>query len=39
VTSGAEFGAGLVVENMQEGIDNEAHEIEQMYPVYLQTDL
>lgn len=37
VTSGAVFGAGSVVENLQGAIDGEVHEIEQMYPVYLQT--
>ena len=37
VTSGAVFGIGSVVENLQGSIDGEVHEIEQMYPVYLQT--
>jgi len=36
VTAGAVFGQGTVVENLQGAIDGEAHEIEQMYPVYLQ---
>ncbi|HMM19240.1 MAG TPA: rubrerythrin family protein [Selenomonadales bacterium] len=35
VTSGAVFGLGSVVENLQGAIDGEVHEIEQMYPVYL----
>ncbi|VBB08939.1 rubredoxin-type fold [Lucifera butyrica] len=37
VTSGAVFGFGSVAENLQGAIDGEVHEIEQMYPVYLQT--
>jgi rubrerythrin len=37
VTSGAVFGIGSLVENLQGAIDGEVHEIEQMYPVYLQT--
>lgn len=37
VTSGAVFGIGSVIENLQGAIDGEVHEIEQMYPVYLQT--
>ncbi len=36
VTSGAIFGIGDTVENLQGGIDGELHEIEQMYPVYLE---
>lgn len=35
VTAGAVFGMGTVVENLQGAIDGEVHEIEQMYPVYL----
>ena len=35
VTSGAEFGLGTVVENLQGAINGELHEVEQMYPVYL----
>jgi rubrerythrin len=37
VTAGAVFGLGSLVENLQGAIDGEVHEIEQMYPVYLQT--
>lgn len=37
VTGGAVFGAGNTVQNLQGGIDGELHEIEQMYPVFLQT--
>jgi len=37
VTAGAVFGAGTLVENLQGAINGELHEIEQMYPVYLQT--
>jgi rubrerythrin len=37
VTSGAVFGIRNVVENLQGAIDGEVHEIEQMYPVYLQS--
>ena len=37
VTAGAVFGSGKTVENLQEAIDGELHEIEQMYPVYLET--
>lgn len=36
VTAGAVFGLGSVVENLQGAIDGEVHEIDQMYPVYLQ---
>jgi rubrerythrin len=36
VTAGAVFGLGSVVENLQGAIDGELHEIEQMYPVYLE---
>ncbi len=35
VSAGAVFGAGKTVQNLQGGIDGELHEIEQMYPVYL----
>lgn len=35
VTSGAVFGIGSLVENLQGAIDGELHEVEQMYPVYL----
>ena len=35
VPAGAVFGLGTVVENLQGAIDGEVHEIEQMYPVYL----
>jgi len=37
VPAGAIFGIGSTVENLQGGIDGELHEIEQMYPVYLET--
>ena len=37
VTAGGMFGYGTVVENLQGAINGEVHEIEQMYPVYLQT--
>ncbi|MDR5659448.1 rubrerythrin family protein [Serpentinicella sp. ANB-PHB4] len=37
VPAGAIFGIGNTVENLQGGIDGELHEIEQMYPVYLET--
>lgn len=37
VTAGAVFGLGTVVDNLQGAIDGEVHEIEQMYPVYLNT--
>ncbi|ABR50509.1 Rubrerythrin [Alkaliphilus metalliredigens QYMF] len=37
VPAGAVFGVGKTVENLQGGIDGELHEIEQMYPVYLET--
>ncbi len=36
VTAGAVFGLGTVAENLQGAIDGELHEVEQMYPVYLQ---
>ncbi|AOT68644.1 rubrerythrin family protein [Geosporobacter ferrireducens] len=35
VTAGAVFGLGKTIQNLQGGIDGELHEIEQMYPVYL----
>ncbi len=35
VTSGAVFGVGNTVENLQGAINGELHEVEQMYPVYL----
>ena len=35
VTCGAVFGIGSTVDNLQGGINGERHEIEQMYPVYL----
>lgn len=37
VPAGAIFGIGSTAENLQGGIDGELHEIEQMYPVYLET--
>ena len=36
VPAGAVFGVGKTVENLQGAIDGELHEIEQMYPVYLE---
>ncbi|HOM01487.1 MAG TPA: rubrerythrin family protein [Acetivibrio sp.] len=36
VTAGAVFGVGTVVENLQGAINGELHEVEQMYPVYLE---
>ncbi len=35
VTAGAVFGVGDMVESLQGAINGELHEIEQMYPVYL----
>jgi rubrerythrin len=35
VVAGGVFGVGKTVENLQGGIDGELHEVEQMYPVYL----
>ncbi|NLU53014.1 MAG: rubrerythrin family protein [Clostridiaceae bacterium] len=35
VTAGAVFGTGSTVENLQGAINGELHEVEQMYPVYL----
>lgn len=37
VSAGAVFGVGDTVTNLQGAIDGELHEIEQMYPVYLET--
>lgn len=37
VPAGAVFGIGKTVDNLQGGIDGELHEINQMYPVYLET--
>ncbi len=37
VTAGAVFGMGSLVDNLQGAINGELHEVEQMYPVYLQT--
>jgi rubrerythrin len=37
VASGAVFGIGDLVDNLQGAINGELHEVEQMYPVYLQT--
>jgi len=37
VTAGAVFGAGKTAENLEGAIGGELHEVEQMYPVYLQT--
>ena len=36
VTSGAVFGNGKTVDNLQGGINGELHEVDQMYPVYLK---
>lgn len=36
VTAGAVFGHTNTVENLQGAIDGELHEIDQMYPVYLE---
>lgn len=35
VTAGAVFGPGKTVDNLQGAINGELHEVEQMYPVYL----
>ncbi|NLM76270.1 MAG: rubrerythrin family protein [Clostridiaceae bacterium] len=35
VTAGGVFGVGKTVDNLQGAIDGELHEVEQMYPVYL----
>ena len=37
VTAGAVFGHTSIVENLQGAINGELHEIDQMYPVYLET--
>lgn len=37
VAAGAVFGIGTLAENLQGAINGELHEVEQMYPVYLQT--
>ena len=37
VAAGAVFGSTNIVENLQGAIDGELHEVEQMYPVYLET--
>ncbi|MGD9156155.1 MAG: rubrerythrin family protein [Bacillota bacterium] len=37
VAAGAVFGIGSLVDNLQGAINGELHEVEQMYPVYLQT--
>jgi len=37
VTGGGAFGVGKTVDNLQGAINGEAHEVEQMYPVYLHT--
>lgn len=37
VAAGAVFGIGTIVENLQGAINGEIHEINQMYPVYLET--
>jgi rubrerythrin len=37
VPAGAVFGVGSTAENLQGAINGELHEIEQMYPVYLET--
>lgn len=37
VAAGAVFGLTNIVENLQGAIDGELHEVEQMYPVYLET--
>lgn len=37
VAAGAVFGDTNIVDNLQGAIDGELHEIEQMYPVYLET--
>lgn len=36
VASGAVFGVGSLVENLQGAINGELHEVDQMYPVYLE---
>lgn len=37
VTAGGVFGTGKTVDNLQGAINGEVHEVEQMYPVYLNT--
>jgi rubrerythrin len=37
VAAGAVFGQTNIVENLQGAINGELHEVEQMYPVYLET--
>lgn len=37
VTAGAVFGKTDIVENLQGAIDGENHEVDQMYPVYLES--
>ena len=37
VPAGAVFGATKTADNLQGAIDGELHEVEQMYPVYLET--
>jgi len=37
VPAGAVFGVSKTADNLQGAIDGELHEIEQMYPVYLET--
>jgi len=37
VAAGAVFGVGSTPENLQGAINGELHEVEQMYPVYLET--
>lgn len=37
VTAGAVFGTAKTVDNLQGAINGELHEVEQMYPVYLNT--
>jgi len=37
ITSGGVFGTGKTVDNLQGAINGELHEVEQMYPVYLNT--
>jgi len=36
VSAGAVFGAGKTVDNLQGAIDGELHEVNQMYPVFLE---
>lgn len=39
VTAGGVFGTGKTVDNLQGAINGELHEVEQMYPVYLNAAL